>query len=248
MQLPGSLRGTTLGDLLGRLHRERATGVLELIERGGPGAGRSHRIRLDQGLVSRVDSDLAGPRLGEILEEQGVLDAGAARRAAEAARRAGQPTGWQLLEREGLSPEHVAGALREQVRRRLEELFAIGDAEVRFHVPRPKRRDPAEPTPLTAPEFLHGRPRARGGASSQQRARVRRSEVEPVSASLRVLGLERGATLDDVKRAFRRLAAEHHPDRYRGSSDAERTRRLRRLTELTAAYHELLAQRFAQGA
>lgn len=36
-----------------------------------------------------------------------------------------------------------------------------------------------------------------------------------------VLGLSWGASADEIKRAFRRLAALHHPDRHGGSPEAE---------------------------
>jgi len=36
-----------------------------------------------------------------------------------------------------------------------------------------------------------------------------------------ILGLSRGATADEIKRAYRRLAKQHHPDRNKGSADSE---------------------------
>jgi DnaJ-class molecular chaperone len=56
-----------------------------------------------------------------------------------------------------------------------------------------------------------------------------------------VLGLEAGADRARVQRAFRRLAAEVHPDRHPWASAAERAALLRRFSELSAAYHELVA-------
>ena len=53
MHLPGRLSRTTLGDLLGRLHRSCSTGALELAARG-----RRHRIHLERGAVIAVDLDL----------------------------------------------------------------------------------------------------------------------------------------------------------------------------------------------
>ena len=58
--------------------------------------------------------------------------------------------------------------------------------------------------------------------------------MAPVPDPYRILGLGRGATLDEVKRAYRRLAKEHHPD-----SGGERA--LPRFLEIQAAYEQLLA-------
>lgn len=49
-----------------------------------------------------------------------------------------------------------------------------------------------------------------------------------------VLGLSRGATEQDMKNAFRKLAKEHHPDRNPGNADAER-----KFKELNEAYQVL---------
>ena len=49
-----------------------------------------------------------------------------------------------------------------------------------------------------------------------------------------VLGVQRGASDEEIKRAFRKLAMEHHPDRNGGCSDAEA-----RFKELNEAYQVL---------
>jgi DnaJ domain len=49
----------------------------------------------------------------------------------------------------------------------------------------------------------------------------------------RILGLPRGASIDEVKRAYRRLAKQHHPD-----SGGQRT--LARFLEIQAAYEQLV--------
>ena len=68
MQLPGRLRLTSVGDLLGALYRGAATGVLELTEEA---FGRRHRVLLREGLVVAVESGL-GPNLLELLVTGGL--------------------------------------------------------------------------------------------------------------------------------------------------------------------------------
>ncbi|HVY49422.1 MAG TPA: hypothetical protein VHB21_26200, partial [Minicystis sp.] len=108
MFLPGRLAASTLGDVLGALHRVRVTGVVELTEVSGANGGvpgRRHSITLADGLVADVDGTANGPGLAA----------------------------------------------------RLEALFALSDASIRFHV---ARRAPSAP-PVAPRDFLHGRPRAR---------------------------------------------------------------------------------------
>ena len=49
-----------------------------------------------------------------------------------------------------------------------------------------------------------------------------------------VLGLDRNAGADEIKKAYRKLALEHHPDRNQGSKDAEET-----FKQITEAYEVL---------
>lgn len=55
-----------------------------------------------------------------------------------------------------------------------------------------------------------------------------------------VLELPDGAPLDDVKRAFRRLARELHPDRHPGLDEPARRELERRFAEVSAAYEKLV--------
>ena len=76
MQLPGRLKATTLGDLLGALHRSTSTGTLELVE----SSGRAHRVHLASGLVTAVELDRATASLAEILRRQDEIDEDTLRR------------------------------------------------------------------------------------------------------------------------------------------------------------------------
>src|SRR2546430_52784 len=76
MRLPGRLKLTTLGDLLGTLHRALASGMIELIE----DSGRTHRVHLRSGCVSAVEVDGAAPQLAELLRASGAIDDGVLRR------------------------------------------------------------------------------------------------------------------------------------------------------------------------
>jgi hypothetical protein len=247
MQLPGRLRLTTLGDLLGALHRACATGILELVEVEGVRSGKSHRVYFDAGLVEDVDTSLSHPRLGEILARDGLLSMSALARVAR--RLVEQPSKrvGEILVEDGLgSPDLVAAALRRQRASRLEALYGLSEALIRFHVPRP--RSGLRPAPLSPREFLHGRPRARGQTrtrSSDQfgfRGSPRSSAFSDAQlAAYRALGLTAGASPREVQRAFRKLAAERHPDRFPLASAAEKTEHLTRFATLSAAYHALIS-------
>jgi hypothetical protein len=259
MNLPGRLRTTTLGDLLGSLYRDRATGVLELVEWSGATAGRCHRVHLSRGLVGGVDTVLRVDRLGEILERAGFVESGVARlltrRLAELPHKR---TGEILIDARLATPTVVTAALRHQLRSKLDALFQLPDARIKFHVARPMQ-DPRQAVPLSPREFLHGRLRkrdvacapggGRGGSSpwhprghraSGSSASMRR-QVPTRSRALEVLGLGPSADQDAVRRAFRRLAAEVHPDRHPTASAGEVAGLMKRFAQLSAAYHELVA-------
>ncbi len=248
MQLPGRLRLTTLGDLLGELHRACASGVLELVEVDGARSGKSHRVYFDAGLVEDVDTSLNHPRLGEILARDGLLSMSAlARVARRLIEQPGKRVG-EILVEEGLgSADLVAAALRRQQKSRLDALYSLSEALIRFHVPRP--RAGFRPTPLSPREFLHGRPRARTRLRSRVTERFTfRSEPRAAApagredkqlAAYRALGVAPGAPLRDVQRAFRKLAAERHPDRFPLATAAEKARHLSDFAALSAAYHAL---------
>jgi hypothetical protein len=235
MLLPGRLGATTLGDLLGTLCRARVTGVLELAELDGAVAGRTHRVHLERGLVAHVDSPLRVPRLGDILQGGGFLAPSAARRLEWHASLGHKSIGTILLDEGLCTPQVLGAALRHQLRARLDALFGIADARVGFHVACPRVARSGSPIPLSPHETLYNRPRHRAPFAARNAVNSARAQA------LAVLGLDAGADRARVQRAFRQRAAEVHPDRHPRASAAERATLLRRFSELSAAYHELLA-------
>jgi hypothetical protein len=245
MLLPGRLETSTLGDLLGALHRLKTTGVLELIEERGTRAGTAHRVYLHGGLIQHVDTCLAGPPLGDLLRRHRLLDSATSGRFERVmATRDGRRAGDVLVEERLLSPTIVATALRRQLIERLESLFELGSASVRFHVMGTAPRVGVRALPLFPAEFLHGRPRARDRGPSRPHHTARSSsrrvrESSPVEQAWKLLGLEPGTDLVAVRRAFRTIAARLHPDRHPHASHDERVGLMRRFAELSAAYHSL---------
>ncbi len=241
MKLPGRLRLTTLGDVLGALHRSGASGVLELTE----DRGTTHRVYLVQGMITQVDTGLARQRLGDMLAGQGFLGARAlarlARRLLEAPT---QRTGEILVEEGFATNELVSAGLRRQLRQKLEALFQLRDAQISFRVPRPHEQPR---TPLSPGEFLHGRPRARPrvrAASKESASKESAGTARAVPDGARhrayaTLGLLPGADRQAVQQAFRRMARRLHPDCFPNADASERARLLSRFAELSAAYHSL---------
>lgn len=231
MLLPGRIELTTLGDLLGALHRERVSGALELVEPSGV----THHVHFRAGVVSGVETRLSGPPLGRVLLDMGVLSADA-RRALElfAAAPSGVPIGARLVGAAYIDGKTLARALRLQQQQRLDALGRIRQARVSF---RPRAHAGFDRVELSPGEFLHGRPRKR-------RALGALAAAPPVSGraeALAVLGLPKDAGPAEVRAAFRRLAGRMHPDTQSLASDEERSALAARFARASAAYHVLVA-------
>jgi DnaJ domain len=82
------------------------------------------------------------------------------------------------------------------------------------------------------------RPRSadRGGGGAPLFARASRERPE----LLGVLGLSGEVTRQEISAAYRRLVAQHHPDRFHGAPAKEQNAAATRFIELTRAYEELL--------
>ena len=248
MDLPGRLRSTTLGDLLGSLHRAGATGTLELVE----DRGRVHRVYLAQGLVAAVELEGTTASLAEILRGDRAADEDVLRRSLLRAMASQRLHGEVLVDDFRLSPEVVGTALRRQVVGRLAVLDRLSDARISFRVAvRPPRGaltgrgaedaggrgwDP----PLRPNEFLHGR-RRRHERSGPRPHAPSPTVAPPTAMPWRVLGLSPGADVTEIKRAYRRLARTVHPDLHPGASDDERRALQTRFAEVTEAYRSLVA-------
>lgn len=250
MQLPGRLRSTTLGDLLGALHRACATGTLELIE----DRGRAHHIHLMRGLVVAVEIDGASPSLAEILRDDGAADADVIRRSLLRAMASQRLHGEVLVDEFRVPPSQVGRALRRQMLSRLSTLERLTDARLSFRVAvRPPRgalsgakRDAAGQStwdaPLGAREFLHGRRRARERIGTTRETRETRAAGPATreTTAWDVLGLAPGTEIGAIKRAYRRLARTVHPDLFPDADDATRRSLQVRFAELTDAYRTLV--------
>ncbi len=99
-------------------------------------------------------------------------------------------------------------------------------------------RAPWDP-PLAPHEFLHGRRRLR--ERSAQIPAPAPATAPREQSSWRVLGLPPGAQVDEIKRAYRRLARTVHPDLHPDASDEERRALQARFVEITDAYRTLVA-------
>ena len=231
MQLPGRLRMTTLGDLLGTLHRAGASGTLELVE----DRGRTHRVHVASGLVTSVEIDGASPTLAELLKSAGALDDGTLRRALLRSLASRRLVGEVLASDFHVSPDVIDGALREQLALRLRALETILDARVSFRVAVRPPREALHARPLEPNEFLRGRRRAR------DRERTPMPKPAADSSAYTLLGVERDADAAEIRRAFRRLARELHPDRHPHASEPERRALAVKFAQVAAAYQALVA-------
>jgi len=253
VRISGRLSETTLGDVLGSLHRGRITGLVRLTEI----SGRAHGIYLSRGEIVAVDTPTRVTPLGEILRQRGLIDGALQRHLGLRLTAAGhRKVGELLVEECRISPDVVGAALRQQLRARLEALFALEEAVVSFHVACAMPRDAV--SALAPREYLHGRPRARDRSPRTARRAdepLRRRNAggrSPATYSRRLealslLGLDEDASIADVTRAFRELASRFHPDRHRDATDAERRDMHQRFAALSSAYHAIIDDPGAPG-
>jgi hypothetical protein len=254
MQLPGRLRATTLGDLLGALHRNASTGTLELTEPGG----RVHRVHLASGSVTAIELDRATASLAEILRRQEQVDEDTLRRSLLRAMASRRLHGEVLVRDFHLSELVVGRALRRQVMLRLQVLEELGDAQVCFRVTVRTPRGALTDAPLDAPEFLFGRKRARdrgSSASHDPASGAYRAGASALPSTLRLpglwdpararaygaLGVSFNAEPTAVKQAYRRLVRAYHPDLHPEATHEEKKNLATRFAEVTAAYRTLVA-------
>jgi len=244
MLLPGRLRHTTLGDLLGTLHRARAHGTLELAE----DLGRTHRIHVADGLVVAVEYDGAAATLAEVLgKSYGVADR-TLRQSLIRAIGSNRLLGEVLVTEFRIAPSLIDTAVRRQMTDRLARLEQLPDAQVRFRVTLATPRGAVVDAPLAPTDFLRGRRRLRDRGTATASPRPPRAAPplsppppEPPSSAWRVLGVRPGADATEIKRAYRRLVRAYHPDLHPDASDPERRDLAERFHAVTTAYRALVA-------
>jgi hypothetical protein len=227
VELPGSLERSTLGDVLGVLHRDRVTGTLWLNEVSG---GREHRhvIVWRDGLIHHV----------ETTRRRALTSDPAHRRAAERWT-SDDPQRVELLERlEALFQlTHAKLSFRVMGPRPPRARAPLEPSEFLHGRRRSRDTGPRTPMPpLVEPEATHARPPRTPSPAPvvQESARAR---------ALRTLGLAGDPGTDAVRAAFRQLAWRWHPDRHPGASDGARAVLCRRFAQITGAYEQLIGQR-----
>jgi hypothetical protein len=240
MNLPGRLRMTTLGDLLGTLHRAGASGTLELTE----DSGRTHRVTLSLGLVVAVEIDGAALTLAEVLKREGTVDDELLRRSVLRAMTSRRLHGEVLVQDFRVGRERVDDALRRQLTARLDQLDKLKDARIVFRVAVRPPRGAMTGAPLPAERFLPGRRRARERTGKTPKPSPA-SFPSPADATrtyaFEVLGISRVADEAEIRRAYRRLARALHPDLHPQASEEQRRELAREFQVVTEAYRSLVA-------
>ncbi|MEO8878079.1 MAG: DUF4388 domain-containing protein [Polyangiaceae bacterium] len=238
MQLPGRLRKTSLGDLLGSLHRARAHGTLEL----GDG-DRTHRIFVNAGQVVAVELDGSSMSLGDVLRTSNAVDDDTLRKSVLRAIASRRLLGEVLVHDFRVAPQVIGAALRRQIARRLEQLDRLQDARISFRVAVRPPLNALRDEPLRPEEFLKGRRRARdredNGSGEHRAYAAPRAQIDSERMqALRLLGLgfDEARDADAIRRAYRKLVKTVHPDTHPHATDEERHRLESRFSEVTSAY------------
>jgi DnaJ-domain-containing protein 1 len=242
MLLAGRLEETTIGDLVAGLHRRGATGTL-VIE----AHARQHQVLFRRGFLKAIKLEGLFSPLGDRLLAAGAISREHLRRSVEAIASGTALQGEALVRLGAVSAERVRQELEIQTRERIAYLVGCSSGRWRF-----EDGAPGDPGLLLHPlTLVRGTPRRRGAG----RARVAPSAgrppcSEPGRYSLRgmgttpraahaVLGVPPDATPDVVRREYRRLALQLHPDRHPDLDEPSRRRLEAKFAEVTAAYEAL---------
>ena len=249
MQLSSRLRDTTLGDLLALMHRNNASGVLELLE-----SRSRHAIHLRRGYVQAVESECATLRLGDVATRRWGIGRISVERARMYAHSKGIKIGQALVALHVIEANQLDALLAEQQRARLEMLYGLRDAELRFRVSRPLPFGAAEQNPLGVRDTFYGRPRkhARSASTSSPPPAPPRSHPgtthstthttyarvssHPFAKEYAELGVSLDADATMIRKSFRELVLHLHPDRAQQLSAQEREIRAQRLVSVIRAY------------
>ena len=78
---------------------------------------------------------------------------------------------------------------------------------------------------------------SQNGGSSYQR--TTNTYTPDKSRYYTILGVSRGASQDEIRKAYHKLAKEHHPDRFVNSSDSEKKYHENKMKEINDAYENL---------
>ena len=79
---------------------------------------------------------------------------------------------------------------------------------------------------------------SQNGGSSYQR-NTSNAYTTDKSKYYTILGVNRGASQDEIKKAYHKLAKEHHPDKFVNSSDSEKKYHENKMKEINDAYENL---------
>lgn len=223
--LDGDVPAESVCAILLDLHRQEETGLLEVYARG-----RVFRLALRRGSPIHAHPGATLWRLGEVIEHLGLPVSGGSTSLRRALALSRQRAGEVLVDRGILAPDGLERALKEQIRLRSREFLPLSEGRYRFwRGPGHLRAAPRQPDRWTAPELViavRSEAFARRPASARPHRPHRPPRPpdphEPLRRALqklegstdpyRALGLAPGASPDQVRAAFRRLARAHHPD------------------------------------
>jgi len=224
VELPGSLERSTLGDVLGALHRDRVTGTLTLQE-AGSGRVHQHVVVWRDGLIHHVETSRRlgpapshGPRAAAQWTQEGAERAELLARLEALFQLTRARLSFRVM---GPRPPRATAPLGPSEflhgRRRTRD---AGDAAPQTPLPPPPRTPlpPRTPPPRTPPL----------------------PPDTPRSRALRTLGLQGEPGVDAVRAAFRQLARRWHPDRHPGASEQTRAVLCQRFAQISGAYQQLI--------